>query len=223
MSTTPLGQRVVAEALGSGLLFATVIGSGVMAERLAGGNVAVALLANTFATVAALIALILMLGPVSGAQFNPAVTLMLAWRGDLPWRDVLPYVAAQVAGGVAGAVAAHVMFELPLLSLSGHARGGAAQGFSEFVATFGLIGTIWAVSRTKAEAVPYAVAGWIGAAYWFTASTSFANPAITIARALSDTFAGIAPADAPGFIVAQLAGMAAAVLVFRWLYPAARD
>lgn len=222
MSTTPLGQRMAAEALGSGLLFAAVIGSGVMAERLAGGNVAVALLANTFATVSALIALILMLGPVSGAQFNPAVTLMLAWRGDLPWRHVPPYVAAQIAGGIGGAVAAHLMFELPLLSLSGHVRSGAAQGLSEFIATFGLIGTIWAVSRSKAEAAPYAVAAWIGAAYWFTASTSFANPAITIARALSDTFAGIAPADAPGFIVAQLAGTAAAVLVFGWLYPGQR-
>ena len=222
MSAAPLGRRVVAEALGSGLLFAAVIGSGVMAERLSGGNTGLALLANTFATVSALVALILMLGPVSGAQFNPAVTLMLAWRGDLPWRYVAPYVAAQLAGGVIGAVAAHLMFDLPLLSLSGHARSGASQGFSEFVATFGLIGTIWAVSRSKAEAVPYAVAAWIGAAYWFTASTSFANPAITIARALSDTFAGIAPADAPGFIVAQLAGMAAAALVFGWLYPGQR-
>jgi len=217
-----LPRRLAAEALGSLLLFAAVIGSGVMAERLAGGNVAVALLANTFATVAALIALILMLGPVSGAQFNPAVTLMLAWRGDVRWRDVAPLVAAQILGGLAGAMMAHAMFDLPLLSLSTHARSGWAQGLGEFVATFGLIGTIWAVSRTRAEAIPYAVAAWIGAAYWFTSSTSFANPAITLARALSDTFAGIAPADAPAFIAAQLAGTAAGAIVFGWLYPPAR-
>lgn len=225
MSRTPphrfdLGRRAVAEAVGTALLLATVIGSGVMGERLAGGNVAVALLANTLATGAALVALILTFGPISGAHFNPAVTLADAWQGGLGWRDVLPYIGAQVVGAFVGVAAAHVMFELPLYFASQHARPGAAQMFSEFVATFGLLAVIWGCVRARSSMVPFAVAAYITAAYWFTASTSFANPAVTLARAASDTFAGIRPSDAPGFIVAQLFGAAAATGLFRWLVPA---
>ena len=215
-----LGRRAVAEAVGTALLLATVIGSGVMGERLAGGNVAVALLANTLATGAALVALILTFGPISGAHFNPAVTLSDAWQGGLGWRDVLPYIGAQLTGAFAGVAAAHVMFELPLYFASQHARPGAAQMFSEFVATFGLLAVIWGCVRARPSMVPFAVAAYITAAYWFTASTSFANPAVTLARAASDTFAGIRPSDAPGFIVAQLFGAAAATGLFRWLVPA---
>src|SRR5262245_24773105 len=190
-----------------------------MGERLAGGNVAVALLANTLATGAALVALILTFGPISGAHFNPAVTMADAWQGGLPGRDVPAYVAAQVLGAFAGVAAAHVMFELPLFFASGHARQGPAQMFSEFVATFGLLAVIWGCARLRAEAVPFAVAAYITAAYWFTASTSFANPAVTLARSASDTFAGVRPADVPGFVVAQLLGAAAATGLFRWLVP----
>ena len=215
-----LGRRVVAEAVGTALLLATVIGSGVMGERLAGGNVAVALLANTLATGAALVALILTFGPISGGHFNPAVTLADAWQGGLGWPDVLPYIGAQVVGAFAGVAAAHVMFELPVYFASQHARPGAAQMFSEFVATFGLLAVIWGCVRARPSMVPLAVAAYITAAYWFTASTSFANPAVTLARAASDTFAGIRPVDAPGFIVAQLFGAAAATGLFRWLVPA---
>jgi len=215
-----LGRRVVAETVGTALLLATVIGSGVMGERLAGGNVAVALLANTLATGAALVALILTFGPISGGHFNPAVTLSDAWQGGLGWRDVLPYIGAQVTGAFAGVAAAHVMFELPVYFASRHARPGAAQMFSEFVATFGLLAVIWGCVRARPSMVPFAVAAYITAAYWFTASTSFANPAVTLARAASDTFAGIRPSDAPGFIVAQLFGAAAATGLFRWLVPA---
>jgi glycerol uptake facilitator-like aquaporin len=215
-----LGRRAVAEAVGTALLLATVIGSGVMGERLAGGNVAVALLANTLATGAALVALILTFGPISGAHFNPAVTLSDAWQGGIGWRDVLPYIGAQVTGAFAGVAAAHVMFELPVYFASQHARPGAAQMFSEFVATFGLLAVIWGCVRARPSMVPFAVAAYITAAYWFTASTSFANPAVTLARAASDTFAGIRPSDAPGFIVAQLFGAAAATGLFRWLVPA---
>ena len=215
-----LWRRAVAEAVGTALLLATVIGSGVMGERLAGGNVAVALLANTLATGAALVALILTFGPISGAHFNPAVTLSDAWQGGLGWRDVLPYIGAQLTGAFAGVAAAHVMFELPLYFASQHARPGAAQMFSEFVATFGLLAVIWGCVRARPSMVPFAVAAYITAAYWFTASTSFANPAVTLARAASDTFAGIRPSDAPGFIVAQLFGAAAATGLFRWLVPA---
>jgi len=215
-----LGRRAVAEAVGTALLLATVIGSGVMGERLAGGNVAVALLANTLATGAALVALILTFGPISGGHFNPAVTLADAWQGGIGWRDVLPYTGAQVAGAFVGVAAAHVMFELPLYFASQHARAGSAQMFSEFVATFGLLAVIWGSVRSRPSMVPFAVAAYITAAYWFTASTSFANPAVTLARAASDTFAGIRPADAPGFIVAQLLGAAAATGLFRWLAPA---
>ena len=215
-----LGRRAVAEAVGTALLLATVIGSGVMGERLAGGNVAVALLANTLATGAALVALILTFGPISGGHFNPAVTLADAWQGGIGWRDVLPYTGAQVAGAFVGVAAAHVMFELPLYFASQHARAGSAQMFSEFVATFGLLAVIWGSVRSRPSMVPFAVAAYITAAYWFTASTSFANPAVTLARAASDTFAGIRPTDAPGFIVAQLFGAAAATGLFRWLAPA---
>jgi glycerol uptake facilitator-like aquaporin len=215
-----LGRRLAAEAVGTAMLLATVVGSGVMAERLAGGNVALALLANTVATGAALAALILTFGPISGAHFNPAVTLADAWQGGIAWSDVLPYVGAQVLGAYAGVAAAHVMFELPLFFASQHARSGPAQMFSEFVATFGLLAVIWGYVRARSAFVPFAVAAYITAAYWFTASTSFANPAVTLARAASDTFAGIRPADAPGFIVAQLLGAMAATAFFRWLSPA---
>lgn len=213
-------RRLVAEGVGTCLLLAAVVGSGIMGERLAGGNVAVALLANTLATGAALVALILTFGPVSGAHFNPAVTLCDAWQGGLAWREVAGYVAAQSAGAFAGVAAAHTMFGLPLFSASSHARAGGAQLFSEFVATFGLLSVIWGCARLRSAAVPFAVAAYITAAYWFTASTSFANPAVTLARAASDTFSGIRPADAPGFVAAQLAGAAAAMLLFRWLVPA---
>ena len=218
-----LGRRLTAEAVGTALLLAAVVGSGIMGERLAGGNVAVALLANTIATGAALVALILTFGPISGAHFNPAVTLGEATQGGLAWSDVPPYLAAQGLGAFAGVAAAHLMFELPLFFASGHARSGPAQMFSEFVATFGLLAVIWGCARARpAVVVPFAVAGYITAAYWFTASTSFANPAVTLARSATDTFAGIRPADAPGFIVAQLLGAAAATGLFRWLLPAPR-
>jgi glycerol uptake facilitator-like aquaporin len=215
------GRRLASEAVGTALLLATVVGSGIMGERLAGGNVAVALLANTLATGAALVALILTFGPISGAHFNPAVTLADASQGGLAWADVPPYIVAQIVGAFAGVAAAHLMFELPLFFASRHARAGGAQAFSEFVATFGLLAVIWGCARTRVSAVPFAVAAYITAAYWFTASTSFANPAVTLARSASDTFAGIRPADAPAFIVAQLLGAAAATGLFRWLMPPA--
>jgi glycerol uptake facilitator-like aquaporin len=217
-----LSRRAVAEALGTLLLLAAVIGSGIMGERLAGGNVAIALLANSIATGAALAVLIVVLAPVSGAHFNPAVTLVDAWEGGLPWRQVPLYLAAQLAGAIAGVVLAHLMFEEPLLSLSLHSRAGPAQLISEAVATFGLVAVVLGCARQRREAVPFCVAAYIVAAYWFTSSTSFANPAVTLARAASDTFAGIRPLDVPGFIVAQLLGAAAATLLFRWLVPAAR-
>ncbi len=213
-----LARRFVAEALATALLLATVIGSGIMGERLAAGNVAVALLANTLATGAGLVALILTFGPVSGAHMNPAVTLVEASRGRVPWREAPAYVTAQILGAFAGVAAAHVMFELPLFSASRHVRSGGSQIFSEVVATFGLIAVIVATSKKRPDAVPYAVGAYISAAYWFTASTSFANPAVTLARAASDTFAGIRPVDAPGFVVAQVAGAALAALLCRWLF-----
>ena len=216
-----LGRRLAAEAVGTALLLAAVVGSGIMGERLAGGNVAVALLANTVATGAALVALILTFGSISGAHFNPAVTLADASRGGLAWGDVVPYVVAQITGAFAGVAAAHVMFEAPLFFASRHARSGPAQMFSEFVATFGLLAVIWGCLRVRADAIPFAVAAYITAAYWFTASTSFANPAVTLARSATDTFAGIRPADAPGFIVAQLLGAGAATALFAWLTPRA--
>jgi len=198
-----------------------VVGSGIMGERLAGGNVAIALLASTIATGAALVTLILTFGTISGAHFNPAVTLADASQGGLAWRDVPAYIAAQVVGAFAGVAAAHIMFGEPVFFLSRHARAGGAQMFSEFIATFGLLTTIWGCVRLRsATVVPFAVAAYITAAYWFTASTSFANPAVTLARVASDTFAGIRPIDAPGFIIAQLAGAFTATLLFRWLTPA---
>lgn len=214
-----MGRRVVAEAVGTAFLLAAVVGSGIMGERLAGGNLAIALLANTIATGAALVCLILTLGPISGAHFNPAVTLADAWQGGLPWREAAAYVGAQVGGAFAGVAAAHVMFSQPVFFASRHVRSGGAQLFSEFVATFGLLSVIWGCVRFRSSAVPFAVGAYITAAYWFTASTSFANPAVTLARAASDTFAGIRPVDAPGFIVAQLIGAASATLLFGWLAP----
>lgn len=213
-------RRIVAEGLGTAMLLAVVVGSGIMAERLAGGNVALALLANALATGAGLVALILTFGPVSGAHFNPVVTLSAAMQGHLPGREVLPYIAIQVIGAFAGVAAAHGMFGEPLFFASEHARTGMAQWWSECVATFGLIAVIIACSRSRPAVTPFAVAAYITAAYWFTSSTSFANPAVTLARSASNTFAGIRPADTPGFIIAQLVGAAAATAVFCWLYPA---
>ena len=203
-------QRLWAEALGSFLLFATVIGSGIMAERLAGGNMAVALLGNTLATAAMLYVLIAMLGPVSGAQFNPAVSLIMRLRGDNSWPGLAATVLVQLAAGILGAWTAHAMFDLPVLQLSHHVRSGPGQWLSEFVATFGLVITILLTARHRPASIPASVALYIAAAYWFTASTSFANPAITLARSLSDTFAGIALTSVAGFVLAQLAGALAA-------------
>lgn len=211
-----LKQRLAAEALGTALLLATVVGSGIMAEQLAAGNVALALLANTIATGAVLVALILCFGSVSGAHFNPAVTLMEAWRKQLAWNDVLGYVGAQLLGAYAGVAAAHAMFGLTVFSPSTHARTGPAQWFAELVATFGLIVVIRGTAKSRPDAVPLAVGAYITAAYWFTSSTSFANPAVTLARAASDTFAGIRPADVPAFILAQLVGAACATQLMSW-------
>jgi glycerol uptake facilitator-like aquaporin len=217
--TSSLSRRAVAEFTGTAFLVSAVVGSGVMAERLANGNTALALLANTIATGAALVALIFTFGGISGAHFNPVVTIMDAFEGGLPWKETPHYVAAQILGGMGGAILAHLMFELPIISVSRHARGGPAQAFSEFIATFGLMSIIWGCSRLRSSAIPFAVGAYITAAYWFTASTSFANPAVTLARCLSDTFAGIRPSDAPPFIAAQFAGGLAATLLFRWLVP----
>jgi glycerol uptake facilitator-like aquaporin len=214
-----LPRRIVAELVGTALLLAVVVGSGTMGERLADGNVAIALLANTIATGAGLVALILTFGPISGAHFNPAVTVADAAIGGIPWRFTPFYLLAQVSGAFLGVVAAHYMFELPAVSASTLVRTGPAQLFSELVATFGLLSVIWSVSRRRSEMVPFAVGAYITAAYWFTASTSFANPAVTLARAATNTFSGIRPADAPGFIAAQLAGAAGATALFRWLVP----
>ena len=214
-----LARRVVAEFLGTAFLVAAVIGSGVMADRLANGNVALALLANTIATGAALVALILAFGQISGAHFNPVVTLMDALERGLSWAETPYYVVGQVLGGIAGAVIAHLMFALPAISFSRHLRSGLSQVFSEFVATFGLVSIIWGCSRLRSNAVAFAVGAYITAAYWFTASTSFANPAVTIARCLSDTFAGIRPVDVPWFVIAQFLGGIVATIVFRWLVP----
>jgi len=211
-----LSRRVTAEALGSLLLAATVLGSGIMAERLAGGNTAVALLANTGATVAVLATLIALLGPVSGAHFNPAVSLVEALRGKLSWSDTAVYAFVQVAGCCAGALLAHAMFQLPIVQTSTHIRTGPAQWLAEGVATLGLVLVV--LGHRRSEDAPWMVAAWIGAAYWFTASTSFANPAITVARSLSDTFAGIRPIDVPGFIAAQMVGAMAAIALGRLLF-----
>jgi len=214
-----LPARIVAEFLGTAFLVAAVVGSGTMAERLSGGNIALALLANTIATGAALVALILTFGPISGAHFNPVVTLADSFEGGLPRSEVLPYTAAQIVGGICGTITANAMFALPLVSLSHRVRSGPSQLLSEFIATFGLLCIIWGCSRTRTNVVSFAVAAYITAAYWFTASTSFANPAVTIARTLSDTFAGIQLRDVPLFVVAQFAGGIAATLLFRKLIP----
>jgi glycerol uptake facilitator-like aquaporin len=215
-------RRLAAECLGTAMLLAAVVGSGIMAERLAGGNVAVALLANTIATGAALVALILTFGRISGAHFNPAVTISDAFLKGISWRDAAGYVFAQITGAIIGTGAANLMFELPVFFASNKTRTGAAQWLSEFVATFGLLAVIWGCSRLhNAVVVPFAVAAYITAAYWFTASTSFANPAVTIARSMSDSFAGIRFADAPAFIAAQFLGAFAATFLFKWLVPLA--
>jgi glycerol uptake facilitator-like aquaporin len=212
-----LQRRCVAEALGTAFLLAGVVGSGIMAERLSGGNTAIALLANTLATGGVLMCLIAALGPISGAHFNPAVSIADAMRGGLRWREVSAYVLAQILGAITGVATANTMFGLPLFFASHRVRSGPAQWFAEFVATFGLLLVIWGCVRFKSSFVPFAVAAYIVAAYWFTSSTSFANPAVTIGRTLSDTFAGIRPQDAPGFIVAQLLGAICATLLFRWI------
>jgi len=216
--TGDLRRRAIAEALGTGLLLAAVVGSGIMAQRLAGGNIALALLCNTIATGAVLTVLILIFGSLSGAHFNPVVSAAFAIRRDLAWADAVLYVAAQVAGGIVGVWVAHLMFDLPPLQLSQTIRTGPGQWLSEAVATFGLLLTIFGGLASAPASVPYAVGLYITAAYWFTASTSFANPAVTVARSLSDTFAGIAPADVPGFLAAQAVGAMAAVIVSGWLW-----
>ena len=219
MHTASLARRAAAEGIGTGLLLATIIGSGIMAERLADGNVAIALLANTVATAAGLVAYILALGPISGGHFNPAVTLVDAWQGGLPWREAPYYIGSQLVGAVVGAITANLMFALPAISISLRDRSGLDGVFAEFVATFGLLAVIWGCARRRPDAVPFAVGAYITAAYWFTSSTSFANPAVTVARTLSDTFAGIRPADALPFMLAQIAGAVCATLVFTWLLP----
>jgi glycerol uptake facilitator-like aquaporin len=213
-----LARRLVAEWLGTAFLLAAVVGSGIMAQKLAGGNVALALLCNTIPTGAILVVLILVFGPLSGAHFNPAVTLTFAWRGELPWSLAGLYIVAQIAGGIVGVWAAHLMFELPMLQFSLTQRAGAGQWLAEGVATFGLLLTIIGCAARTPSAIPYAVGLYITSAYWFTASTSFANPAVTIARALSDTFAGIAPGGVLAFIAAQLLGAALAALLANWLW-----
>jgi glycerol uptake facilitator-like aquaporin len=217
--TPTLSRRIVSEFVGTGFLVAAVVGSGIMGERLAGGIVAIALLANTLATGAALAALILTFGPISGAHLNPAVTFVDAIERGVSWTVAACYVPAQCAGAICGAIVAHLMFGLPAIAVSHHVRSGSAQVFSEFIATFGLLCVIWGCSRQHSGIVPFAVAAYITSAYWFTSSTSFANPAVTLARSLSDTFAGIRPTDVPLFVVAQLIGALAATLLFRWLAP----
>jgi glycerol uptake facilitator-like aquaporin len=221
--THTLLRRIVSEFLGTGFLVAAVVGSGIMGERLAAGNVAIALLANSIATGAALFALILTFGPISGGHFNPAVTLVDAIERGISWSVAACYIPAQCAGAMCGAIAGHLMFGLAPISVSRHVRNGSAQAFSEFVATLGLICVIWGCTRKRSDMVAFAVAAYITAAYWFTSSTSFANPAVTIARSFSDTFAGIRPVDVPPFVTAQLAGAIAATFLFRWLAPSVLD
>ena len=218
----PLPKRLVAEAVGTAMLLTAVVGSGIMGERLAAGNVAVALLANSIATGAALVALILTFGSISGAHFNPVITLGEAWQRGISWREAPAYIIVQIAGGFAGVGIVNLMFGLPVFFTSRHSRSGSSQVFSEFVATFGLMAVIWGCTRFRTSAVPAAVAAYIVAACWFTSSTSFANPAVTLARTVSDTFAGIRPADAPAFILAQVAGAGAATALFRWLIPSSQ-
>jgi glycerol uptake facilitator-like aquaporin len=214
-----LARRACAEFLGSCFLLMAVVGSGIMGERLSGGNTAIALLANSIATGAALIALILMFGAVSGAHFNPLVTIANALRGGFSRTDTLPYCLAQIAGAIAGTVSSHFMFGLPAITLSRHVRSGPAQFYAEIVATFGLISVISACSKLRPTAVPLAVGTYIAGAYWFTSSTSFANPALTLARSITDTFSGIRPHDIPGFVLAQMVGATAAFFLLRWLIP----
>lgn len=215
-----LRSRIAAEFIGTAFLLAAVVGSGIMGERLAAGNIAIALLANSLATGAILVVLVLILGPISGAHLNPAVTLAMAGTGNLPWRDVPAYLTVQFVGAFAGVASAHLMFGLPVFFASAHPRHGAAQLWSEVIATFGLLLVVWGCVRFRPAATAYGVGAYITAAYWFTSSTSFANPAVTLARSASDTFAGIRPGDVPGFIAAQLLGAAAATAFFRWLVPA---
>lgn len=217
-ATFDLKRRLAAEFLGTAALLTAVVGSGIMGDRLADGNTAVALLANTLATSATLLVLIFALGPISGAHLNPAVSLCMALRRHMPWRGVPAYIAVQCGGAVVGVMAAHLMFQEPLLSLSQHARSGPAQAFSEFVATFGLLAVIWCVANQPTAVTPLCVSAYIAGAYWFTASTSFANPAVTLARTLTDTFAGIRPVDAPMFLASQLAGALAATYSISWLH-----
>ncbi len=212
-----MARKLFSEWLGTFFLVAVVIGSGIMAERLAGGNVAIALLGNTIATGAILVVIILVFGPISGAHFNPAVTLAFAIRGEIDKKSATYYAFVQILGGICGAIVAHIMFELPLIQASEHARTGVSQWVAEFVATFGLLATILGCLKAKPEAIPYAVGLFITAGYWFTSSTSFANPAVTIARTMTNTFSGIAPGDAPAFILSQLFAASVAVLVFGWL------
>jgi glycerol uptake facilitator-like aquaporin len=220
MSNPPtLPRRIVAELTGTAMLLAIIVGSGIMAERLCAGNLAIALLANTLTTGAGLIAIILTFGPISGAHFNPVVTLADAWEGGLPWRDVPAYLIAQFTGAPLGVILAHVMFGEAALSVSTHVRSGSGQFVSEAVATFGLLAVIWACARRRPTAAPFAVGAYITSAYWFTASTSFANPAVTFARSMTNTFAGIRPGDAPAFVVAQVLGAGCATALFRWLLP----
>jgi glycerol uptake facilitator-like aquaporin len=213
-----LTRRLVAEGLGTALLLVAVVGSGIMAERLSGGNAAIALLANSLATGDALVALIVTFAPVSGAHFNPAVTVALAARGELKWADALPYAAVQFAGAVLGVIAAHVMFGLPLLEWSQKARPGLGQIWAEFIATFGLLAIVLSCVASASRAVPYAAAAYITGAYWFTSSTSFANPAVTVARTFTDTFSGIGQGDVPGFLLAQGIAVAVAVPLFAWIF-----
>lgn len=215
----PVVRRSVAELVGTAFLLIAVAGSGIMAERLSSGNVALALLANSTATGAALIALILAFGVVSGAHFNPVVTLADAALGGIPWRDVPSYLAAQIAGAFVGVGAANMMFDKPTFFVSHHIRAGSGQVFGEFIATFGLLAVIWGCARTRSSAVPFAVGAYIAGAYWFTSSTSFANPAVTLARTATDTFAGIRPVDAPAFIIAQIGGATGATVLIWWLIP----
>jgi glycerol uptake facilitator-like aquaporin len=216
-----LKRKFIAEMVGTMLLLAAVVGSGIMGERLSGGNVAIALLANTLATGAMLVALILMFGQISGAHFNPLVTIALAFEGQVHRKTVMPYVVAQFSGAIIGVALAHGMFSESLFSASQHARAGSAQLLSEFVATFGLLAVIWGCIRARSQFTPFAVGAYITAGYWFTASTAFANPAVTLARALTNTFSGIRPTDVPGFVVAQCAGACVATLLFRWLWSTA--
>lgn len=221
--TVARSKRLAAEALGTALLVATVVGSGIMAERLASGNIALALLGNTIPTGAILVVLILVFGPISGAHMNPVVSLVMALRRDLALRDLVPYVLAQVIGGCLGTLVAHGMFDLPILEIGVKARTGGAQWFAEAIATFGLLVTILGVVRHRTDAIPFAVGLYITAAYWFTASTSFANPAVTIARALTTSFSGIAPDDVPMFILAQIIGALAGMTVMAWFFAGLTD